>query len=488
MRCQRAIWALGTVITLTVAAPPISALARPPGLPPPPSVAALPEASPAPPSPEVVALLDRVQDVPAMRPDGDVGVAAADASGQRLTASSADRPLLPASAIKLITAAAALRLLGPDFRFVTRVYATAPLDRDGVVDGDLVILGGGDPVLATERFVTDVNAARPATPLATLAQRVTRSGVRRVTGRVIGDPAVLADEPVADGWNRDYLASLDATRTSGLTVDAGLRLFERSGRLHAQAAKDPAGRTAAELHRVLTDLGVRIGHPPLARRGEQRRTVELARVVSPPLRTLLTSMLHTSDNHLADGIFRMLGATIGDATWAGSERAAHLTLSDADLDWKGVRLADGSGLSRRNRVSAAALVEILRVMAGDRLRRPWLHLQAVAGESGTMRRRLTDTQAEGRVFAKTGTLRDVRALAGTVPGDDGDDLHFAVLANDLSDYGDIAAARRLGDMVALALVVMQDGCRGPISPPDPEERRPPEALLCGPAATTQAKE
>jgi D-alanyl-D-alanine carboxypeptidase/D-alanyl-D-alanine-endopeptidase (penicillin-binding protein 4) len=289
----------------------------------------------------------------------------------------------------------------------------------------------------------------------------------------------LADEPLAEGWTDGYLTSMDTSRSSGLTVDAGVRLFSRSGTLHGEAAKDPATRAAGQLQARLDARDVEVERPPASRRGDRPAGVEIARVSSPPLATLLRYTLHNSDNHLADGIFRMLGAATGDPTWAGSARAAQRALSDIGADWERIRLADGSGLSRHNRLSADATVRLLHSMSSDPLRTDWLALLATAGESGTMRRRLAQTQAKGRVHAKTGTLRDVRSLAGTVPGHDGGDHHFAVFANDLDAYEDIAAARRLGDVLALALVVEEDGCQGPIPIPEPHTPRPPEAMICG---------
>jgi serine-type D-Ala-D-Ala carboxypeptidase/endopeptidase (penicillin-binding protein 4) len=450
-------------------------------IPPPPPAPAESEPPSSPPA-RLVTRLERLQQFAHTRPDGTVGLAVIDSSGQRLAAQNPDTPLLPASTMKLVTAAAALRLLGSGHRFVTRVYATAPVDADGLIDGDLVLVGGGDPVLATPRFMRDVNNARPATPLADLATRVARAGVTRVTGRVIGDPTVLADEPLADGWDTRDLTDLNTSRSSGLTVDAGVRLFQRSGVLHAEAAKDPAVHAAGQLHELLDARGVEVQRAPTSRRDRRPAGVEIARVSSPPLTTLLTHALHASDNHLADGIFRMLGAATGDPSWAGSARAAQRSLADIGADarpWLGVRVADGSGLSRRNRLTAEATVRLLHTMADGPLRAEWLRIQSTAGESGTLRSRLAGTQAKGRVHAKTGTLHDVRTLAGTVPGPGGRDHHFAVLANDLDAYSDIAAARRLADVMALALVVEQDGCDGPIPVPDANKAGAPEAVLCG---------
>lgn len=453
-------------------------LAGPLDLPSPPATPS-PTPSPTPVPQDLVDLLDAVQRYPQTRPRATVGVAAIDAAGTTLTARGAHRSLLPASTMKLVTAAAALRLFGPDHRFVTRVHATVAPDAAGVVDGDLVVVGGGDPVLATPTFRRRVYSSRPATPLSGLAGRIARRGITHVTGRVLGDPSLLDHQPLAAGWPPSYLETLDSTRSSGLTVDAGLRLFRRSGRLHAAVAADPAQRTARELRRLLRRREVRIdgsaGSTTPSPAG-----VEVARITSPPLDTLLAHMLRFSDNHLADAVFRMLGAATGDATWRGSARAVRATLADVHVPWDELRLADGSGLSRRNRLTPDALVRLLGAMADGPQRTRWLRLLPVAGRSGTLAGRLRDTPAAGRVHAKTGTLRDVRALAGTIPGRDGDDHHFAVLVNDLDGAADIAAARRLSNVLSLALAVAQDGCGRPlvIDEPDGRIRDLPERRIC----------
>lgn len=457
-------------------------VAEPLDLPPPPG-ASQPDGATVPPASvpaDLVEQLEDLQQFPQTRPDARVGLIAIDSSGATLTERGAQRRLLPASAMKLMTAAAALRLFGPDHRFITRVYATAAPDAGGVIDGDLVIVGGGDPVLASTTYIRQVNMDRPTTRLARLAGRIERRGVTGVTGRVLGDPSVLADEPRAPGWQATYLQSLDATPSSGLTVDAGLRLFRQAGTLRAAGAKDPARRTARELTGMLERRGVRIDGSAATTDAAAADLVEIARISSPSLDTLLTHMLQFSDNHLADAVFRMLGAATGDPTWRGSERAVEATLHDLDVRWDALRLADGSGLSRRNRLTAGALAQLLRLMANDRLREPWLALQAVAGRSGTMAGRLLGTAGEGRVYAKTGTLRDVRALAATVPDRGGQDHHVVVLVNNLDDAASIAAARRLADVLSLSLAVAQDGCGGAIevSEADGPIRDLPERRIC----------
>lgn len=475
---RRAVIAL--VAVLGAGLPPAAGVAAGPApleLPPPPAVTA-DAATEVTADPDLADLLARLQRFPQTRPAGSVGLAVTAGDGPMLAARHARRPMLPASTTKLVTAAAALRILGPDHRFVTRVYVTRAPDASGVVDGDLVIVGGGDPVLSTPTYRRRVNMTRPATSLRRLAEHTRRGGVRRVTGRVRGDASVLAHEPVAAGWRDSYLASLNTARASGLTVDAGLRLFRRGGQLRGAPAGNPARRTARELDRLLDRRGVRVAGKPAVGRLPPG-AVEVARIASPPLSELLAHTLRFSDNQLADGIFRMLGAAIGDPTWRGSAEAARAALVDVDVAWRGMHLADGSGLSRRNRLSAEALVRLLAVMADGPLRRPWLRLLPVAGRTGTMANRLTGTQAVGRVHAKTGTLRDVRALAATVPGRGGHDHHVAVLANDVPTFGDAAAARRLADVLAIAVVAADDGCRGPVRAPGHGSGRRPERAICG---------
>jgi hypothetical protein len=158
------LWA-ACVVTLTT---PVRAspLADRIDIPPPPPVAPGASEPSTPAGGRLVSQLARLQDFPQTRPDGVVGLAVIDSASRQLAYRNADRPMLPASTMKLVTAAAALRLLGPGHRFVTRVFATSEVDADGVVDGDLVIVGGGDPVLATPTFMRHVNSERPATPLA----------------------------------------------------------------------------------------------------------------------------------------------------------------------------------------------------------------------------------------------------------------------------------------------------------------------------------
>ncbi len=385
----------------------------------------------------------------------DAAVAVLDDRGQPLYQRESARQVVPASTQKLLVAGAALAVLGEDHRYVTTVRATAR-PRDGVLRGDLVLVGGGDPVLASPEFAR-AEPDRPRTPVARLAARVRAAGIRRVTGRVIGDPRVLGAQPLAQGWLPRYVDNLDATRVSGLTVDGGRRLFRRAGVLRGEAARSPARRAAAVLTVQLRDHGVRVAGGPRASRRPPATPAEVARVRSPRLAVLLATMVRDSDNGIADTVHRSLGAAAGDPTWSGSAVAVERALAPLALDWTGVVMADGSGLSRSNRVTAGFLVRLQERMWSSNLGPRWRSLLAVSGRRGTLRGRLVGTVAEGRLYGKTGSLRDVRSFVGTVTGPRGD-VTLAVVGNGLTSAG-MERVRELTDRLAVVAAEEVLGCR-----------------------------
>ncbi|MBW3561101.1 MAG: D-alanyl-D-alanine carboxypeptidase/D-alanyl-D-alanine-endopeptidase [Actinobacteria bacterium] len=384
-----------------------------------------------------------------------LGVAVYDEHGREVFAHRADDPMLPASTQKLATAAAAMRVLGPEFRYETTVRATAPINRDGVLPGDIVLVGSGDPALATPRYGAEAYPQRPRTPLEALADQLVAAGLRRLTGTVLGDPTVFDAAPLAPGWPDRYIDEREIRYVSGLTVNAGLRLFEKDGRVVSDIVDDPAGEAARELWQLLSDRGVVIERGAAETREPPAASIQLASVESPTLLEMLKHVIQRSDNHMAEGIFLTLGLHAGDATWPGADRAVRAALDELELDLEGAVFADGSGLSRDDRLSAAVLAALdLEMRETEDL---WSSLMAVAGESGTLRRRLRGSVAAGRLLGKTGTLDDVRSLAGTVLGNGDERFHFSVVANDL-DGAARWPARELTDEIILALVEDLYGC------------------------------
>jgi serine-type D-Ala-D-Ala carboxypeptidase/endopeptidase (penicillin-binding protein 4) len=390
-----------------------------------------------------------------------------DDRGYPLAAQHAERPVMPASTMKLVTAAAALRILGPAHRYITEVRTGGAPSADGRVDGDLVLVGSGDPALATAGYGDDVYPVRPRTPIEDLADGVVAAGVREITGSIVADASILAEEPLAAGWPAHYLADLDTTPVSGLTVDAGRVLeWTEDGRVLATPADDPAVHTASRFAVLLEERGV-VVHGSV-RLGTASTSHRLATVTSPPLEDLLRHAIQRSDNHMSDGIYRTLGAVgRGDGTWHAAAAATREALDDLELDWNGVVLADGSGLSRDDRLTASFLVQLDRAMAADLHAAAWDRLMAVAGESGTLSRRLRGTSAEGALRGKTGALTDVRSFAGSVHGPDGQRYHLAVLGNEVGGAGR-GLVREIVDRFA-QLLADDLRCGTTLVPRDPAE-------------------
>lgn len=392
-----------------------------------------------------------------------VGVSVTDAAGRPVFEHQAGASLLPASTQKLLVAAGALAVLGPDFRYETALRATAAPEPGGVLHGDLVLVGSGDPALATPLY-GQTRPDRPRTPLEALADRAVAGGITRITGSVLGDARVFPHQPEAPGWLPRYLEEGDTSRSAGLTAEGGRRLFHERGRLRSEPALDPAANAAAALHGLLTDRGIVIDGSAGSSPAPPPAPVVVGNVTSPPLLDLLRFTVQRSDNHLADAIFRTIGAVSGDASWAGSAAATQRALSPLDLDFGTAALADGSGLSRADRLTPAFLTALDAQMTGSNLGSQWQSLMAVAGESGTLQRRLRGSVAERRLRGKTGSLRDVTSLSGVVVGPGTPRYHFALIANDLDGAGK-EAVRRLADLLVMVLAEDLYDCRWHQLPP-----------------------
>jgi serine-type D-Ala-D-Ala carboxypeptidase/endopeptidase (penicillin-binding protein 4) len=439
---------------------------------------------------------------------GRITVLVVDEYGREIVAHEPDAAVLPASTVKVVTAAAILTTLGPGARLTTRVEATAPIDGDGVLRGELVLVGAGDPVLATAEYGRWVYPARPRTPMEELAEQLVAGGLRRVEGDVVGSVGRFSGPTLPEGWTDRYFSDLDARYSDGLTVDAGLRTIvtypeatdgdeetdaddrETGGddpdaqeqdlgppRVVVDHAREPAQHAVSEFIRLLEERDVevvgegRVGEPSAGVVGR------LASVDSPPLLELLRFAVRRSDNQLTDGLFRLAGRVrTGDGSWERGDRALRQVLDRFDIDHRAARFADGSGLSREDRVTARLLVDLDRAMLASRHAEAWTSIMAVMGENGTLERRLVGTPAQGAFYGKTGTLRDVSGLMGSVITEDGARYHLAVIANDGGSSPWIA--RALADELVLMLVGDAKGCSVRDGAGEGTLGRPPVVVSC----------
>jgi len=343
-----------------------------------------------------------------------------------------DEALTPASTQKILVGSAALAVLGPDFRFETRIVADGR-PRDGAV-GTLWLVGSGDPTLATPEYAQWLKdrpryQLRQATPLAALADGLLAAGVRTVTGGIIGDDSRYDRARTVPGWKPSYLAAGEVGPLGALLVNDGFTVFDQP---IAQRADDPARHAAGELTRLAEEVGISVGNPPSSgvlplRTAAPDKAVTLATVRSAPLSDVVAGMLRESDNTAAELLTRELGVVKAhDGSTAAGTQAVVDALAAVGLPTAGLRLGDGSGLLTTNQVSCAVLAGALRLP--DRSGAPRLEpLLAVAGRSGTLAPRLVDTPLDGKVRAKTGSLDGVSGLAGFLDGRR--ELSFAFLAN-----------------------------------------------------------
>jgi len=411
-------------------------------------------------------------------------------SGRTLFDEGGGRRMVPGSNAKLFMAALALHELGPDFRIRTSLYGAGEPDGAGVLGGDLLLFGRGDPTLMGRDGEGD--------PLGDLARQLWDRGVRKVAGDVVGDDSFFDLPGYGAGWEAEDLGFAfgaapsalcchgngvdlriypgapgapcavvplpgpDVVKVENLTTTAagpasvrgfrppGTDRFAVTGSLPPGGAPalatvpvgDPALLAAQLLRRALLRQGIQVAGAPRAVHAYQRpapletgRLAELGHLESPRLGDLLRATLKASLNLDAELLFLQAGAARpgpGPNSEGRSAAALKAFLGSAGLDPSEVLLEEGSGLSRKDLVTADAVVGLLALMArpGQADGAVFMDALPVAGVDGTLRDRMAGTSAQGRVRAKTGTLRYTHTLSGYATSAKGERLAFSFLLND----------------------------------------------------------
>lgn len=325
------------------------------------------------------------------------------ADGRVLYAHRPALALAPASNEKLFVTATALLRFGASGTLSTSVQAApgTTLTDDGVLDGDLYLVGGGDPTLDD-------------TGLAALADQLAEQGVTKIDGGVIGDESFF--DTLRGGPDSAYRYDNDLGGfLGGLALDHG----------RASSARRAASKLAALLkaRKVTYERKPRAGRRP-AGGGDD---AVLATLPSPPIAALIQRTNVPSENYYAEMLTKALGATYG----ARGSTSSGLSVVRAQMAAFGVhpRLADGSGLSRADRTTAQQLVRLLQRMDGQDAAATWRASLPIAGRTGTLRHRMRGTAAAGRCAAKTGTLIGVSALSGYCTTTGGRNVAFSFIEN-----------------------------------------------------------
>jgi D-alanyl-D-alanine carboxypeptidase/D-alanyl-D-alanine-endopeptidase (penicillin-binding protein 4) len=407
--------------------------------------------------------------------------------GETLYSLNSFRMQTPASNQKVLTAAAAAERLGWDFRYTTRIYATGPIDANGAVNGDLVVVSDGDPTINPrhpERWAIFDEWGR----------QLAAKGIRTVNGYLIGDDSAFEEPGWAPGWAWDDLAfgygapatalqynenqvelligpGLEAGSRgiismspagSGLTINhqvttvaagrpnrislqrtPGSDLLTVSGEvalgsapLTEYAAVDNPTQVYLNAMRVAFHRhGVNIERTPLDIDGvrmmpDMSKAALLIEDQSPPLSEIIDVTLKWSRNIYAETMLRSIAPEPTEKSTAGGLAALEQTLNDWGIFREYFLARDGSGLSRYDYLSADALTWLLTyVWADPKHAELYRASLPVFGVNGNVANRLKDTPASGRVWAKTGSMSQVRSLSGYIVTAEGEPLVFAFIVN-----------------------------------------------------------
>jgi D-alanyl-D-alanine carboxypeptidase/D-alanyl-D-alanine-endopeptidase (penicillin-binding protein 4) len=415
------------------------------------------------------------------------GVAIADPSGRIVYTRNADRLFIPASVTKILVASAAVALLPPDYRFRTSVYAAGLVD-GGVVNGDLVLYGRGDPTLSG-RSDDSSSAAFDE-----MADALRSSGIVRITGDVVGDASYFDSVLVHPSWagydlnwwyaapvtalgfnensvdffitpttpgnppaisfapdlgvvrftNHARTVPADSARTFDFHRAPGTNTIWTAGDVPADvrpwaehvAVWDAPAWAAAALRRSLEQRGIvvdgRAGTTyDSAAYAAARRAAPLAEHWSVPLPDILGPVLESSQNWFAELLLKTLGREfLGVGSFAAGIAVERRFLIDAlGVDSTAFAVVDGSGLSASDLATPRALVQVLRAMRRRPGAEAFVRALPLGGHSGTLRHRFRDPPLEGRVRAKTGSIDRVNTLAGYLEQGGGRTWTFAIQLN-----------------------------------------------------------
>lgn len=400
-------------------------------------------------------------------------------------------PRAPASCMKLVVTAASLDLLGPDHNFETHLKTVGKLN-EGVLEGDLVVVGGGDPAICGRE-----NPADPLWELRPWVDLIRTKGIERIRGRILADVRYLSGEgvhpdwpvdqlsrwycapsgalnlndncidlligPVVDGEvqiqvrpsqpllgltnklvpclkKKDHLYRIDRKGNGWEIVVSGKFLSTSSVRTEWVAVPDPADNFVSIFLQLLRDSGIKID-------GEVLSSSDQALLLNTIRHTLISRlpvMMKNSQNLYADSVFRVLSKVRGgDGSFQSAANELEDWIESRILpDTANVSVRDGSGLSRENRISARILRKVVEVALASSWRDPFFDSLPVSGVDGTLEKRMTTSPLQGKVRAKTGTIRGAVSLTGVLDSAQGP-IPFSLLYHGRS--GRTGAARQWQD-------------------------------------------
>lgn len=329
-------------------------------------------------------------------------------------------PLVPASILKCVTTASLMSKAGVDDRFETRIWLTGKVT-DRTLNGNLVVEGSGDPTVNSRHITNDEDI------LAEIADALVARGIDSIRGKIIVKEDAWSGPSHPATWAAADLPHYYGTGSYGFN-------FEDNA-VGDRAVNDPAERFRTRLAALLASKGVKIGGETL----DPWWRSQLVTHRSVPMDEVMRSCMLRSDNQYAEALLRQYALLSGDKgnTEAGAEREMQLWRRRG-APMQGVEIFDGSGLSRRNRVTAAFMEKVLRDMSKDPY---YASFFPIAGEEGTLKKYLRDTPLKGYVALKTGSMRGIQCYAGYKLDEDYNPTHtVVVMLNDMTSRTDAREA------------------------------------------------
>lgn len=408
------------------------------------------------------------------------------------------KSLVPASTMKLVTTSAALVTLGSYKQFKTKIEHDGVIDTNGVLHGNIIIKGGGDPTLGSKYFLEKEES--PSDFMNTWVKEIQNFGIKEITGRVIGDASHFSYEMIPSTWLWGDMGNYYGAGPCGLSIyDNYSTLTFRSGSTAGDSTfidcitpfspdqrienrvissnqnkdnayvysspysnqrlikgsipkdreefdvkasmMDPAFQTAYDMEYFLLKAGISVGE-----NASTKRRLELKNQLisnerttiyvhsSPSIGQIAYYTNHVSINLFAEHLLNEMGVAIFNDGSNYSGGMAVQNFWNSRIDSKGMYVSDGSGMSRMNAISARHLTSILDYMASSKNYSSFYSSLPIAGKSGTMSRIGRNTYAAGRLRAKSGTMTRVKSYAGYVTSKSGKNLAFAIIVNNYNCY------------------------------------------------------
>lgn len=415
-----------------------------------------------------------------------VAILALDGRGRTIAAYNPDLPLLSASTMKTVTTGAALCALRPGFKFETKIASAGTVDPDGVLHGDVYIIGGGDPTLGSRcECASDIEAV-----FGEWTEALKEAGITAVDGKIVGDAGFFSGEMTHDNWCWEDLGANYGSAPCGLSIGENLSYFrvEPGEEEGAPLLISPAGMVYSEMDvryeavtgapktgnkltyyasdlspvgrfigtyacdRKIDTIAVSNRFPSLtcaeafatflSKEGipacgasvgaAPDSAVLLARTFSPTLLEICRETNTKSNNFFAETIFLTLGLYLTDeGSYRTTPEAVEKYIGDIGCDTTGLKQDDGSGLSRQNYVTPRFFCNFYRMMQKSDIFAEYFSTLPTPGSEGTLKYVLSNEPAQlrGRIHCKSGSMSAVRCYAGYVETASGDLLSFAILVN-----------------------------------------------------------